>query len=195
MIEKYYRPSIVLTKSGDILTGSARSVSGFDIYKALEACKENLIQFGGHKYAAGLTIRPEQYDGFCQRFEEVVSKRIQPEQQERTLSIDMEIPIAEITPKFYRIINQMAPFGPGNMRPVLLSKGVVDRGYAKRVGSDETHLKCSFVAGTQSIDAIGFGLGDALEIVRSSACDIAYVVDENEWNGKTSLQLNLKGIK
>ena len=107
----------------------------------------------------------------------------------------MEIPIEEITPKFYRIINQMAPFGPGNMRPVLLSKGVTERGNAKRVGSDQTHLKCSFVAGAQSIDAIGFGLGDALEIVQSSACDIAYVVDENDWNGKTSLQLNLKGVK
>ena len=102
----------------------ARSVRGFDLYAALSACQEHMIQFGGHKYAAGLTIRPEQYDGFCQRFEEVVTNRIQPEQQERTLSIDMEIPIAEITPKFYRIINQMAPFGPGNMRPVLLSKKV-----------------------------------------------------------------------
>jgi single-stranded-DNA-specific exonuclease len=89
----------------------------------------------------------------------------------------------------------MAPFGPGNMRPVLLSKGVVDRGYAKQVGSDKAHLKCSFLAGTQSIDAIGFGLGDKLEIVQSSTCDIAYVVDENEWNGKKSLQLNLKGIQ
>jgi single-stranded-DNA-specific exonuclease len=195
LIETHYKPTVVFTRSGDVLTASARSVRGFDLYAALSACQEHMIQFGGHKYAAGLTIRPEQYTGFCQRFEEVVSKRIQPEQQERTLSIDMEIPISEITPKFYRIINQMAPFGPGNMRPVLLSKGVADRGYAKRVGSDETHLKCSFVAGNQSIDAIGFGLGDDLDIVQSSGCDIAYVVDENEWNGKTSLQLNLKGIQ
>ena len=195
LIETHYKPTVVFTRSGDVLSASARSVRGFDLYAALSACQEHMIQFGGHKYAAGLTIRPEQYAGFCQRFEEVVSKRIQPEQQVRTLSIDMEIPIAEITPKFYRIVNQMAPFGPGNMRPVLLSKGVADRGYAKRVGSDETHLKCSFVAGNQSIDAIGFGLGDSLEIVQSSTCDIAYVVDENEWNGKTSLQLNLKGIQ
>ena len=195
LIEKHYKPTVVFTRSGDVLTASARSVKGFDLYEALFACQEHLIQFGGHKYAAGLTVNPEQYTGFCRHFEEVVSKLIQPEQQERILSIDMEIPITEITPKFYRIVNQMAPFGPGNMRPVLLSKGVADRGYAKRVGSDETHLKCSFVAGNQSIDAIGFGLGDDLEIVQSSACDIAYVVDENEWNGKTSLQLNLKGIK
>jgi single-stranded-DNA-specific exonuclease len=195
LIETHYKPTLVFTRSGDVLIASARSVRGFDLYAALSACQDHMIQFGGHKYAAGLTIRPEQYAGFCQRFEEVVTNQIQPEQQERTLSIDMEIPIAEITPKFYRIINQMAPFGPGNMRPVFLSKGVVDRGYAKRVGSDETHLKCSFVAGVQSIDAIGFGLGDALEIVQSSTCDIAYVVDENEWNGKTSLQLNLKGLK
>ena len=195
LIEKHYKPTVVFTRSGDVLTASARSVKGFDLYEALFACQEHLIQFGGHKYAAGLTVNPEQYTGFCRHFEEVVSKLIQPEQQERILSIDMEIPITEITPKFYRIVNQMAPFGPGNMRPVLLSKGVADRGYAKRVGSDETHLKCSFVAGNQSIDAIGFGLGDDLEIVQSSACDIAYVVDENEWNGKTSLQLNLKGIQ
>lgn len=195
LIETHYKPTVVFTRSGDVLTASARSVRGFDLYASLSQCQEHMIQFGGHKYAAGLTIRTEQYDGFCECFERVVSRQIQSDQQERTLRIDMEIPIEEITPKFYRIINQMAPFGPGNMRPVLLSKGVTDRGNAKRVGSDQTHLKCSFVAGAQSIDAIGFGLGDALEIVQSSACDIAYVVDENDWNGKTSLQLNLKGVK
>jgi single-stranded-DNA-specific exonuclease len=195
LIETHYKPTVVFTRSGDVLTASARSVRGFDLYAALSESQEYMIQFGGHKYAAGLTIRPEHYDGFCECFEQVVSRQIQPDQQERTLRIDMEISIEEITPKLYRIINQMAPFGPGNMRPVLLSKGVTDRGYAKRVGSDETHLKCSFVAGAQSIDAIGFGLGDVLEIVQSSTCDIAYVVDENEWNGKTSLQLNLKGVK
>ena len=195
LIETHYKPTVVFTRSGDVLTASARSVRGFDLYASLSQCQEHMIQFGGHKYAAGLTIRTEQYDGFCECFERVVSRQIQSDQQERTLRIDMEIPIEEITPKFYRIINQMAPFGPGNMRPVLLSNGVTDRGNAKRVGSDQTHLKCSFVAGAQSIDAIGFGLGDALEIVQSSACDIAYVVDENDWNGKTSLQLNLKGIK
>ena len=154
-----------------------------------------MFQFGGHKYAAGLTIRPEQYVGFCKRFEKVVSELIQPEQKERTLLIDMEIPITEITPKFFRIVNQMAPFGPGNMRPVLLSKRVKDRGYAKLVGSNKTHLKCSFVAGNQSINAIGFDLGNALEVIQSSESDIAYVVDENEWNGETSLQLILKAIK
>ena len=195
LIETHYKPTVVFTRSGDVLTASARSVRGFDLYAALLACQDYIIQFGGHKYAAGLTIRPEQYVDFCQRFEEVVSNQILPEQQERTLSIDMEISIAEITPKFFRIINRMAPFGPGNMRPVLMSKGVLDRGYAKRVGSEEAHLKCSFVAGNESIDAIGFGLGDKLEIVQSSRCDIAYVVDENEWNGKTNFQLNLKGIK
>ena len=195
LIETHYKPTVVFTRSGDVLTASARSVRGFDLYAALLACQDYIMQFGGHKYAAGLTIRPEQYVDFCKRFEEVVSNQILPEQQERTLSIDMEIPIAEITPKFFRIINRMAPFGPGNMRPVLISKGVIDRGYAKRVGSEEAHLKCSFDAGNESIDAIGFGLGNKLEIVQSSRCDIAYVVDENDWNGKTNFQLNLKGIK
>ena len=195
LIETHYKPTVVFTSSGDVLTASARSIRGFDLYAALSECQDYMIQFGGHKYAAGLTIRPEQYVGFCKRFEKVVSELIQPEQKERTLLIDMEIPITEITPKFFRIVNQMAPFGPGNMRPVLLSKRVKDRGNAKLVGSDKTHLKCSFVAGNQSINAIGFGLGNALEVIRSSESDIAYVVDENEWNGETSLQLILKGIK
>ena len=195
LIETHYKPTVVFTSSGDVLTASARSIRGFDLYAALSECQDYMIQFGGHKYAAGLTIRPEQYVGFCKRFEKVVSELIQPEQKERTLLIDMEIPIAEITPKFFRIVNQMAPFGPGNMRPVLLSKRVKSRGYAKLVGSDKTHLKCSFVAGKQSINAIGFDLGNALEVIRSSESDIAYVVDENEWNGETSLQLILKAIK
>ena len=196
LIETHYKPTVVFTKSGNVLAASARSVKGFDLYAALSACQEHMIQFGGHKYAAGMTIKPEQYEGFCKRFEEVVVEQIQPEQQERTLSIDMEVPLEKITPKFYRIVNQMAPFGPGNMRPVFMSKGVQDRGYAKVVGADETHLKASFVTGDKAIDAIGFGLGDALEIIQSSSdCDIAYVVDENEWNGKTSLQLSLKGIQ
>ena len=195
LIETHYKPTVVFSRSGDVLTASARSVRDFDLYAALSECQDYMIQFGGHKYAAGLTIRPEQYVGFCKRFEKVVSKLIQPEQKERTLLIDMEIPITEITPKFFRIVNQMAPFGPGNMRPVLLSKRVKSRGYAKLVGSDKTHLKCSFVAGNQSINAIGFGLGNALEVIQSSESDIAYVVDENEWNGETSLQLILKAIK
>ena len=195
LIETHYKPTVVFSRSGDVLTASARSVRDFDLYAALSECQDYMIQFGGHKYAAGLTIRPEQYVGFCKRFEKVVSKLIQPEQKERTLLIDMEIPITEITPKFFRIVNQMAPFGPGNMRPVLLSKRVKDRGNAKLVGSDKTHLKCSFVAGNQSINAIGFGLGNALEVIQSSENDIAYVVDENEWNGETSLQLILKAIK
>ena len=195
LIETHYKPTVVFSRSGDVLTASARSVRDFDLYAALSECQDYMIQFGGHKYAAGLTIRPEQYAGFCKRFEKVVSKLIQPEQKEHTLLIDMEIPITEITPKFFRIVNQMAPFGPGNMRPVLLSKRVKDRGNAKLVGSDKTHLKCSFVAGNQSINAIGFGLGNALEVIQSSESDIAYVVDENEWNGETSLQLILKAIK
>ena len=195
LIETHYKPTVVFSRSGDVLTASARSVRDFDLYAALSECQDYMIQFGGHKYAAGLTIRPEQYVGFCKRFEKVVSELIQPEQKERTLLIDMEIPITEITPKFFRIVNQMAPFGPGNMRPVLLSKRVKDRGNAKLVGSDKTHLKCSFVAGNQSINAIGFDLGNALEVIQSSESDIAYVVDENEWNGETSLQLILKAIK
>lgn len=196
LIEKYYRPTLVFTKSGDKLAASARSVKGFDVYNALEQCAEFIEQFGGHKYAAGLTLLPENYDKFKQKFEEVVAASIHPEQLIPEVTIDAELDLSDVTPKFFRILQQMAPFGPQNMKPVFKTACVRDNGYGKLVGADQTHLKLNIVYGAdrKTYSAIGFGLGEKISIVKNDF-DIAYSLDENEWNGVTSIQLLLKDLK
>ena len=196
LIETYYRPTLVFTKSGDKLAASARSVKGFDVYNALEKCSEFIEQFGGHKYAAGLTLLPENYEKFKQKFEEVVKQSILPEQLIPEIAIDAEIELSEITPKFFRIIQQMAPFGPQNMKPTFKTAAVRDNGFGKQVGADKTHLKLNLIYGSdkKTYNAIGFGLGDKLSVTQNDF-DIAYTLDENTWNGFTSVQLMLKDIK
>lgn len=196
LIEKYYRPTLVFTKSGDKLAASARSVKGFDVYNALQECEEFIEQFGGHKYAAGLTLLPENYCNFKNKFEEVVKKTIDKKLITPEISIDATIKLSEITPKFFRIMQQMAPFGPRNMRPTFKSICVRDNGYGKQVGADKTHLKLSIFQGnTNNIyNAIGFNLGDKMKFVRNDF-DIVYALDENEWNGYKSLQLLLKDVR
>ncbi|QOD59484.1 single-stranded-DNA-specific exonuclease RecJ [Polaribacter haliotis] len=196
LIEKYYRPTLVFTKSGDKLAASARSVKGFDVYNALEACSEFIEQFGGHKYAAGLTLLPENYENFKNKFEEVVEKTIDKELLTPEISIDAEIDLSEITDKFFRIIQQMAPFGPMNMKPNFKSTCVRDNGYGKQVGADKTHLKLNVFQGDnkKTYNAIGFNLGDKIEFVQDEF-DIVYALDENEWNGYKTVQLLLKDIK
>lgn len=196
LIEKYYRPTLVFTKSGDKLAASARSVKGFDVYNALEACSEFIEQFGGHKYAAGLTLLPENYENFKNKFEEVVENTIDKNLLTPEISIDAEINLSEITPKFFRIIQQMAPFGPLNMKPTFKSTCVRDNGYGKQVGADKTHLKLNVFQGDnkQTFNSIGFGLGDKMEFVKNDF-DIVYALDENEWNGNKSIQLVLKDLK
>ena len=196
LIEKYYRPTLVFTKSGDKLAASARSVKGFDVYNALLECEEFIEQFGGHKYAAGLTLAPENYENFKNKFEEVVEKTIDKKLLTPEIAIDAEIELSEITPKFFRIIQQMAPFGPMNMKPTFTSTCVRDNGYGKKVGKEQTHLKLSVFQGDnkKTYNAIGFNLGDKMEFVQDDF-DIAYSVDENEWNGFKSIQLLLKDLK
>ncbi|MBU3011240.1 single-stranded-DNA-specific exonuclease RecJ [Polaribacter vadi] len=196
LIEKYYRPTLVFTKSGDKLAASARSVKGFDVYEALHKCDEFIEQFGGHKYAAGLTLLPENYINFKNKFEEVVSKTIDKSLLTPEIVIDSEIELSEITPKFFRIIQQMAPFGPQNMKPVFRSNCVRDNGYGKKVGADQTHLKLGVFQGDnkKTMNAIGFNLGDKMEFVQDDF-DIVYTLDENEWNGYKSIQLILKDLK
>lgn len=196
LIEKYYRPTLVFTKSGDKLAASARSVKGFDVYNALQACSEFIEQFGGHKYAAGLTLLPENYTNFKNKFEEVVSKTIDKNLLTPEITIDAEIELSEITPKLFRILEQMAPFGPQNMKPVFKSSCVRDNGYGKQVGADKTHLKLNVFQGDnkQTFGAIGFNLGDKLEHVQNDF-DIVYTLDENVWNGHKSIQLVLKDLK
>lgn len=198
LIETYYRPTVVMTKSNGVLGGSVRSVSGFNVYDALQACSEYIIQFGGHKYAAGLTVAEDQYDNFKQKFEEVVKNTIEETSLVPEIKIDAEIHFSDITPKFFRILKQMAPFGPGNMNPVFVSHGLNDNGYSKKVGKDNTHLKLSLRDLKSGIvmSGIGFGLGDKADLVRSGKpLSVVYTLEENHWRNKVSLQMRIKDVK
>lgn len=197
LIETYYRPTLVFTKSGDKLAASARSVKGFDVYDALEACSEHIEQFGGHKYAAGLTLHESEYENFKRKFEEVVAATIEKHMLVPEVSIDTELNLVDITPKFYRILKQFAPHGPGNMSPVFLTQNLKDSGFGKCVGADDLHLKCKVKQENSplSIDAIGFNLGPKCNLITNAQTfKAAYSIDENEWNGNISLQLKLKDI-
>lgn len=197
LTETYYRPTLVFTKSGDKLAASARSVKGFDVYNALEGCSDCIEQFGGHKYAAGLTLLEEQYRAFKMQFEKVVSETIDPQLLEPELSIDVKIEFNQIDDKLMRIIKQFAPFGPGNMTPVFMAEKIQDTGYAKGVGEGEKHLKLTaFQNGSAPIGAIGFNLGDKLDHVKNkNSFDAVFSLDENEWNGRVSIQLKLRDIR
>jgi len=167
LTETYYRPTLVFTKSGEKLAASARSVKGFDVYNALEACQEYIEQFGGHKYAAGLTLHENQYENFKQKFEEVVAATIESRLLTPEIKIDATLSLTEITPKFYRILKQFAPFGPGNMAPTFLTTNLKDTGYAKAVGLENDHLKCCVqqLPNQEMLGAIGFNLGKKLKTV------------------------------
>ena len=196
LIETYYRPTLVFTKSGNKLAASARSVKGFDVYDALEKCSEFIDQFGGHKYAAGLTLAPEKFTAFKNKFEEVVKNTIKKELQTPEIIIDSELELANITPKFFRVLQQMGPFGPQNMKPVFSTSSVRDNGYGKIVGSDKSHLKLNIIYGAdhKTYNAIGFRMGNKIELIKNDF-DVAYSLDANEWNGRTSIQLLLKDLK
>ncbi len=196
LTETYYRPTLVFTRSGDKLAASARSVKGFDVYEALEGCAECLEQFGGHKYAAGLTMAENQYEIFKERFEKVVSGTIDPSLLVPEIQIDAVIRPGEITPRLWRIIKQFAPFGPGNLNPLFMTENLRDTGYAKVVGQEGKHLKFSVeLEGAGSIGAIGFNLGEKLELVEGGKkFKAVFSLDENEWNGQVSLQLKVRDI-
>jgi len=198
IIETYYRPTLVFTKNGDYLAASARSVSGFDVYNALEACGEHIEQFGGHKYAAGLTMLEKNYEAFKSAFEEVVKSTIPDELRTPEIKINTEISLEDITDKALRIINQFGPFGPQNMKPIFVAKNLKDNGYGRTVGADDAHLKLSIVSGSnkQVFNAIGFNLGKYYEQLKDGQpFDAVFTIEENVWQGKTSLQLNLKDVR
>lgn len=197
LIETHYRPTIVFTKSGDKLAASARSVKDFDIYNALEAVSEHLEQFGGHMYAAGMTLKEENYLAFKEAFEKVVEQTIHPDLLIPEVSIDAEINFTDINERLMRLLNQFEPFGPQNMTPVFMTKNVIDTGYGKTIGQDDEHLKL-FVKqnNSEGIGVIGFGFGNQLPITKNhQPIAICYCIDENEFNGTVSLQLRLKDIK
>tara|TARA_R100000306_G_scaffold13173_1_gene15904 strand:- start:7577 stop:9268 length:1692 start_codon:yes stop_codon:yes gene_type:complete len=197
LTETYYRPTLVFTKSGEKLAASARSVKGFDVYNALDGCSEYIEQFGGHKYAAGLTLYEKDFEAFKTEFEKVVSETIDPKLLQPELKIDAEINLTEITPKFYRLLKQFAPFGPGNMTPVFMTQGLKDTGWGKCVGEDKTHLRITVKqANSAQFVGIGFGMAEKQDIAcGGNPFKAAYVIDENEWQGDVSLQLRLKDIK
>ena len=197
LIETYYRPTLVFTKSGDKYAASARSVKGFDVYNALEACAEYLEQFGGHMYAAGMTLKEENYLLFKKAFEKEVQKTIHPDMLIPEITIDAAINFSEITPKLIRILKQFEPFGPMNMTPIFLTPDVKDTGYGKPMGKENEHIKL-FVKqnGSEGIPAIGFGLGEKYDLTcNQKIFQMAYCIDENDWNGQTSVQLRLKSIR
>lgn len=197
LTETYYRPTLVFTKSGDKLAASARSVRGFDVYNALQGCSEHIEQFGGHKYAAGLTLSEEKYQVFKTNFEKVVAETIDPALMTPELLIDAQINLEEISPKFCRIIRQFAPFGPGNMAPAFMAEGLIDSGYAKGVGEENSHLKLAVSQnGLNPINAIGFNLGHKLPVAEANKPFAAiFTIEENEWRGTKSIQLKLKDLR
>ena len=200
LIETYYRPTLVFTKSGDKYAASARSVKGFDVYNALESCAEHLEQFGGHMYAAGMTLLPEKYQEFKDAFEEEVKNTIHPDLLTPEIAVDAEINFTDITPKLIRILKQFEPFGPQNMTPIFLTQNIKDTGYGKTMGQEDDHLKLfvkqSRSFGTEGLAAIGFNLGNKIELTaHQKPFQAVYCIDENEWNGKVSLQLRLRDIK
>ena len=197
LTETYYRPTIVFTKSGDKLAASARSVKDFDVYNALEACAEHLEQFGGHMYAAGMTLKEENYQKFKDAFEKEVQKTIHPDLLIPEISIDLEINLSDINPKLMRLLSQFEPFGPQNMTPNFMSKHLFDTGYAKPLGKNDEHLKL-FVKqqNSEGFGTIGFGLGTKLEDVKNKKpFEAVYCIDENEYNGNVTIQLRLKDLK
>lgn len=192
---KYYRPTVVLTRSNGHVAGSARSVIGFDLYEALSGCSDLLTQYGGHKYAAGLTMPPENVPAFIDRFEEVVSLNITDDQLIQEIRIDAELSLDQIDSKFFRILNQCGPFGPENMTPVFLSRNVTLAGQPGLVGQD--HLKLYIMQpGSAIFDCIAFNQALWLpELKKGEPFDICYCIEENVWRDKRSIQLNIRGIR
>jgi single-stranded-DNA-specific exonuclease len=197
LTEIYYRPTIVLTLSNNLITGSARSVRDFDIYEAVDACSDLLEHFGGHKFAAGLSLKPENLEAFRARFEAVVTDRLQGVELVPVMEIDSLLPLNVINSRFYSVLKQFAPFGPGNMAPLFMTKGVMDAGGSRIVGKN--HLKLSVVhpdVAGGPFSAIAFQQGERYNLIEKQIpFNICYHVEVNEWNGAVNLQLNIKDIK
>ncbi len=196
--EEYYKPTIVLTESNGFASGSARSVSGFDLYKAVESCKDLLENFGGHMYAAGLTMKTENVDEFTHRFEEYVAENILEDQTYPQLEIDATLEFKDITPKFFRVLKQFGPFGPGNMKPIFESKNVYDYGSSRLVGKEQEHLKLELIDGSSEnvMSGIAFRMYEFNDHLKAlNPLDICYTLEENNFNGNVTIQLMIRDIK
>lgn len=196
--EEYYKPSIVLTNSNGLASGSARSVPGFDIYKAIDSCRDLLENFGGHMYAAGLSMKEENILPFTERFEKFVFENILEEQTYPQIDIDAVLEFKDITPKFFRVLKQFGPFGPGNMKPVFVSKKVFDYGTSRLVGKEQEHLKLELVDSSSEnvMNGIAFRMHEYNDHLKAlNPLDICYTLEENNFNGNTSIQLMIRDIK
>lgn len=196
--EEYYKPSIVLTNSNGFASGSARSVPGFDIYKAIDSCRDLLENFGGHMYAAGLTMKEENVLEFTDRFEQFVAENILEEQTYPQIEIDSILEFKDITPKFFRVLKQFGPFGPGNMKPIFVSKKVLDYGTSRLVGKEQEHLKLELVDSSSEnvMNGIAFRMYEYNDYLKAlNPLDICYTIEENSFNGNTSIQLMIRDIK
>ncbi|MBC8033181.1 MAG: single-stranded-DNA-specific exonuclease RecJ [Chitinophagaceae bacterium] len=194
LIERYYRPTIVLTQSGEVVAGSARSVTGFNLYEAIHACREHLIGYGGHYAAAGMTLLPEQVPLFMDKFEEVVAATISSDCLVPEIVIDSEVRFSDLRPSFYNILCQMEPFGPDNMRPVFIARNVVDSGWSKVV--KDQHIKFSLQQDKIIFNGIGFNMADKFHLLEGkNAIDLVFTLDENEWNNQKHLQLKVIDIR
>jgi single-stranded-DNA-specific exonuclease len=194
VIEHYYRPTIILTQSGEYAAGSARSVPGFNLYEAIHACKEHLLGYGGHFAAAGMTLELNQVDAFRKKFEEVVASTINPDLLIPEIVIDAEITFDAIQWSFYNILCQMEPFGPENLRPVFIARNVTDTGFSKIV--KEQHIRFSLRQNGVTLTGIGFNMAEKMEYLQpDKLVDIVFKVDENEWNGNKSLQLRMVDMR
>ena len=199
LVEAYYKPTVVLTKSNGFITGSARSVQGFDLYASIESCADLLENFGGHMYAAGLTLREENLEAFCSRMDSFVANNITREELTPVVEIDARLDFSQITPKFTRILKQFQPFGPGNNNPVFLTEDVYDAGNGRKVGAGGVHLKLDLMQESQpyrQIAAIGFNMADYYEHIKAgNPIDVCYSIVENFYRGSSSIQLRLKDIR
>jgi len=194
LIDHYYRPTIVLTESNGMASGSARSIPGFNIHEAIEACSHLLENYGGHYFAAGMTMQLHQVDAFIAAFEKQVADTIDPAILIPEISIDAELQLSDITPALLNLINQFEPFGPNNLRPVFISKGVQDdKGYSKIV--KDAHLKFSIQQNGARMEGIGFNLADKIGIVKDGLFDVVYTIDQNDFNGKSRLQIKVLDLK
>ncbi|PRZ02016.1 exonuclease RecJ [Marinilabilia salmonicolor] len=197
LTENYYRPTVVLTESKGMITGSARSVDGYDLYHAIEACQDLLENFGGHTYAAGLTLRPENINAFIEKFEKIVSETIRPEQLVPQIEVDAEIGLGDITVEFFQNLKRFRPYGPGNLKPVFVTRNVYDFGTSKVVGKEKEHLKLEMIESTSPkiIKGIAFGKGHLLEkIKQSQPFNICYTIEESLYDNHQPFQLMVKDI-
>lgn len=199
LVEAYYKPTVVLTKSNGFVSGSARSVSGFDLYGAIESCADLLENFGGHVYAAGLTLREENLPEFARRMDEYISAKIETEMMTPVIEVDSKLNFARITPKFFRILKQFQPFGPGNHNPVFLTENVYDAGTGRKVGAGGVHMKLDLIQEDQpyhQISSIAFNMAEHYDHIKEgNPFDICYSIVENYYRGNSSIQLRIKDLR